>query len=326
MEILLNTIDSLSFLAGSVLIILGILAFLAAWQAGKPRPEQKRLQTFVVQPATQQVRDQQAEQIRQRELRGSFATRVITPTFRSLGRLLGRFTPARTMQELERKLFIAGNPLGLHGREFYGLRLAFSLLSYVVVYLVLRQGINLNNTLLAAFVMIIANYLPRTWLNSMANRRKNKIRKGLPDALDMLSVCADAGLGFDQSLQRVSEYWRTPLGVELGRVVQEMEMGVGRQEALRNLADRFDVEELNSFVAVIVQSDSLGMSIAETLNGQAKQMRVERRYRAMEQARKIPLKMLFPMLLFILPAMFAVVLGPAIPALQQMFSSIVVAP
>ena len=103
--------------------------------------------------------------------------------------------------------------------------------------------------------------------------RQEKIRRGLPDALDMLSVCAEAGLGFDQAIQRVSEHWKTPVAVELGRVVQEMEMGVQRQQALRNLADRIDIMELSSFVAVIIQSDQLGMSIAETLHVQAKQMR-----------------------------------------------------
>jgi tight adherence protein C len=152
--------------------------------------------------------------------------------------------------------------------------------------------------------------------------RQNKIRKGLPDALDMLSVCAEAGLGFDQAMQRVSEYWKTPVGIEFGRVIREMEMGLSRQEALRNLAERLDITELSSFVAVIIQSDELGMSIADTLQAQAKQMREDRRFRAQEQARKAPLKMLFPMMLLILPAMFAIVLGPTIPTLSDFFSSI----
>jgi tight adherence protein C len=126
-------------------------------------------------------------------------------------------------------------------------------------------------------------------------------------------------LGFDQSLQRVSEYWHTPVGVEFGRVVAEMEMGVSRRTALRNMADRIGLSELSSFVAVIIQSDQLGMSIADALHAQAQQMRIERRFRAQEAARKVPLKMLFPMMLLIFPAMLAVVCGPSIPILSGFF-------
>jgi tight adherence protein C len=135
----------------------------------------------------------------------------------------------------------------------------------------------------------------------------------------MLSVCAEAGLGFDQALQRVGDHWNTPLGAEFSRVVTEMGMGVPRRTALRNLADRLNVHELSSFVAVILQSDQLGMSITDTLHAQAKQMRIERRFRAQEQARKMPLKMLFPLLLLMFPAMFAVILGPMIPVLGELF-------
>ena len=146
-------------------------------------------------------------------------------------------------------------------------------------------------------------------------------RYRLPAAVQ-LGGRADAGLGFDQALQRVSERWKTPLGLEFGRVVAEMQMGVGRQAAMRNLADRIEVAELSSFVAVIIQSDQLGMSIVQTLRAQAEQMRVERRQRAQEEARKAPLKMLFPMLMFIFPAMMAVVIGPAVPQIVQFFATL----
>ena len=138
----------------------------------------------------------------------------------------------------------------------------------------------------------------------------------------MLSVCADAGLGFDQSLQRVSESWEGPLAIEFDRVVNEMSMGETRASAMRSMARRLDVPEVSSFVAVILQSYELGMGIAETLHAQADQMRTERRYWAQEQARKMPTKMLFPLMLLILPAMFAVIMGPAIPAMREIFSSV----
>jgi tight adherence protein C len=136
----------------------------------------------------------------------------------------------------------------------------------------------------------------------------------------MLSVCASAGLGFDQSLQRVSEYWKTAIAVELGRVVTEMEMGLSRRQALRNLADRLEVTEISSFVAIILQSEQLGMSISDTLHSQADQMRVERHYRAEEMARKAPIKMLLPLAFLIFPAILAVLLAPSIPPLLSLFN------
>ena len=140
--------------------------------------------------------------------------------------------------------------------------------------------------------------------------------------MDMLSVCATAGLGFDQSLQRVSEYWDTPIGHEFGRVINEMEMGLSRREALRNFSDRLDIREISSFVALILQTEQLGMSISDTLHAQAEQMRIERRFRAQEQAQKAPIKMLIPMALLIFPALLAVILGPALPILREVFNSL----
>jgi tight adherence protein C len=122
-------------------------------------------------------------------------------------------------------------------------------------------------------------------------------------------------------LQRVSEYWDTPIGREFGRVINEMEMGITRRDALRNLADRIDIREISSFVALIVQTEQLGMSISDTLHAQAEQMRIERRHRAQEQAQKAPIKMLIPMALLIFPALLAVILGPAIPSLVDVFGN-----
>jgi tight adherence protein C len=138
----------------------------------------------------------------------------------------------------------------------------------------------------------------------------------------MLSVCATAGLGFDQSLQRVSEYWETPIGAEFGRVISEMEMGLSRRDALRNLADRLDITELSSFVAFVLQTEQLGTSIVDTMHSQADQMRVERRYRAQEQAQKIPTKMIIPMVFLIFPALLAIILGPVIPLLYTFLQSL----
>lgn len=277
---------------------------------------------------------------RQQELSGTFRSRLLIPTFRRLTGVLGSLTPAGMFDQLQEQLALAGNPLGMGPREFYGLRIGFTAFGLWVAYTFLRSGLAsapaagsgpaaavesgaLIKIMAAALVLVISNYLPKTWLRRRVRKHRDAIAKGLPDALDMLSVCADAGLGFDQSLQRVSEFWKSPLAVEFGRVVSEVGMGVPRQEALRNLADRSGIQELSSFVAIILQSDQLGMSITDTLHAQADQMRIERRFRAQEQARKMPLKMLFPLLIFIFPAIFAVILGPMIPVLSEFFSTLI---
>ena len=140
--------------------------------------------------------------------------------------------------------------------------------------------------------------LPTLWLNRKIRARQSVIRRQLPDVIDMLSVCTSAGLSFDQSLQRVSNEWRTQLSWEFGRVVSEMEMGLTRREALRNLAERLDVSELSSFVSIIIQSDQLGMSVSDTLHALAGQMRIEWRFKAQEEARKLPVKILLPLVTF----------------------------
>ncbi len=310
------------FWVGPILLSLGLIFIISSLRWLSTDELNRRLQDFVKE-ATNDTRNRDAVlSVRKRELSGSLVNRILLPSFKSLGRLLGRLTPSSTLQGLNRQLSIAGNPLGLGAREFYGIRMIFLMLGLCVIYLSLRPGFTLTRLMIAVLALYVTVYFPKIWLRGRVRSRQNKIRKGLPDALDMLSVCADAGLGFDQSLQRISEYWNTPVGIEFGRVVKEMEMGLSRQEALRNLANRLDITELSSFVAVIIQSDQLGMSIADTLQAQAKQMREERRFRAQEQARKLPLKMLLPMVTLIMPAMFAIVLGPSIPTISEFFASL----
>ena len=280
-----------------------------------------RLETFVAEDEAQTRRVNTAAMVRSRELSGSFMTRTIMPFFRQMGNLLGRLTPAHSMDSLRRQLYIAGYPLGIGPREFFGMRIAFMILGVFLAYLIVRRGISSNSLLIGFLVLLVCFLFPIIWLRLMLSARQDKMRKGLPDALDMLSVCADAGLGFDQSLQRVSEHWTTPIGLELGRVVSEMEMGLSRREALRNLADRLAVSEISSFVSVILQSEQLGMSIADTLHAQAEQMRVERRFRAQEKARIMPIKMLIPLAFMIFPAIIAVILGPALPQIFDLFNS-----
>lgn len=337
-----------SSLVGLALVIGGTVFFVLGLRSASYSEISSRLKNYVREESGE-LRPTKSQPHR-REPTGSFTGRIMVPWIRGIARLFGRLTPSRMYEEMSHTLTLAGNPLGLGPREFYGLQLLSSVLGLWLAFVLLRgaletpdagivrpglgsagapvtssttgAAVDFPSLVGSALSLYIFNYLPKTWLKNRVRSRQEMIRKGLPDALDMLSVCADAGLGFDQGLQRVSEHWDTPLGNEFARVVAEMGMGVPRREALRNLADRADVPELSSFVAVIMQSDQLGMSITETLHAQAKQMRVERRFRAQEQARKMPLKMLFPLLLLIFPAMFAVILGPLVPVLGELFTTL----
>jgi tight adherence protein C len=279
----------------------------------------KRLVQYVENPLEDGKGRSNAARVQPRLITGSFGSRIFTPAIRGIGRLFGRITPAGAIDSLAKKLLIAGNPLGLGAREFYGISIASALLGVYLAFLIIQRGTELINVALSILVLLLLYSFPKVWLQGRVNSRQNKVRKGLPDALDMLSVCATAGLGFDQSLQRVSEYWDTPIGREFGRVINEMEMGLARRDALRNLSDRLEIREIASFVALILQTEQLGMSISDTLHAQAEQMRIERRFRAQEQAQKAPIKMLIPMALLIFPALLAVILGPAIPTLMDVF-------
>lgn len=309
-------------LLGVGFILLGILILFLGIRALTVTELSQRMNQFVAVQPEQRVSNRSAAAMTRTDLSGPFRSRVFEPFLKQVGGLFGRLTPSSSIDRLDNQLSIANYPYGLGAREFFGFRIVFIILgSWFAVY-VLRQGTDLLNIILVGIIIYVGFFGPNVWLRRRVRKRQDQIRKGLPDALDMLSVTAEAGLGFDQSLQRVSEYWQTPVGIEFGRVVAEMEMGVSRRTALRNMADRLKVPELSSFVAVIIQSDQLGMSIADTLHAQAEQMRIERRFRAQEAARKVPLKMLFPMLLLIFPAMLAVVCGPSIPILSDFFQAL----
>jgi tight adherence protein C len=309
----------------TISIVLGILGFsililsLRWFRSGNVG---QRLVQYVETPLENLQTRSNAVRLLPRGITGSFVSRTIIPAIRWVGALFGRITPAGAIENLSKKLLIAGNPMGLGAKEFYGISMASTLLGVYLAFVVIQRGRDTLNVTLSILILILLYYFPKAWLQNRVNSRQNKVRRGLPDALDMLSVCATAGLGFDQSLQRVSEYWDTPIGHEFGRVINEMEMGLTRRDALRNLSDRLEIREIASFVALILQTEQLGMSISDTLHAQADQMRIERRFRAQEQAQKAPIKMLMPMALLIFPALLAVILGPAIPTLMDVFKTL----
>ena len=302
-------------IAGLIVLVLGTRWF-------RSGSVSKRLNQYVAAPLDNSHSRANSARLPPRVITGSFFNRTVLPTFRGIGRFFGRLTPGGAIEGLSQKLLVAGNPLGLGAREYYGISLAGTILGIYLAFQVFRRGSEPINIALSILILVFFYAFPRVWLNNRVTHRQNSVKKGLPDAMDMLSVCATAGLGFDQSLQRVSEYWDTPIGHEFGRVINEMEMGLTRRDALRNLSDRLEIREISSFVALILQTEQLGMSISDTLHAQADQMRIERRFRAQEQAQKAPVKMLIPMALLIFPALLAVIIGPALPVLKEIFNSL----
>lgn len=306
-------------LIGLGVVIFGVVTWL---RSGKK--VSNRIEQFVTsaEPITQQASGRAP--IVQREISGSLFNRTIINWFKKILQLLGRYTPERLVVDLEHKLTIAGNPRNMHAGEFYAIRFLAFVAGIVVAFFLNRDLRNIDLKMLGvgALIILLCYVFPTVWLNGKVKERQDEIRRGLPDALDMLSVCASAGLAFDQSLVKISGYWDTALGLEIKRVTKEMEMGISRATALRNLSNRLDVDDLTRFVSIIIQAEKVGMSYADVLHSQALQMRIQRQFRAREIANKLPGKMLFPIVMFIFPALLAVILGPSIPSIMDLFMSL----
>lgn len=257
------------------------------------------------------------------ELAQPFRVRVIEPAFSKFLNFLGRFAPQRNIEEIQHKLEVAGRPYGWTVADFLGLRLLSAAVCGVLFFglSLLGEMAMTSRVLLTAAITFLGFYLPMFWLGRRISWRKNAILRALPDGLDMLNICVGAGLGFDAALTKVGERWQTPLADEFNRVVAEIRLGKTRRQALLDMANRTEVMEVENFVATIIQADQLGVSIAKVLRAQAEQMRILRRQRAEELARQATIKLLFPLVFLIFPAILAVLLGPAIPQLIRTLGS-----
>jgi tight adherence protein C len=260
-------------------------------------------------------------QIIPREINGSLFSRTIVSWFNIIIGFLERLTPEKMAVDLEHQLMIAGNPANMHAGQFFALRILVLLAGIFLAFFINRdlKNFSIYSVLFGILIIVICLFLPVFWLKKRTDSKKFEIQRELPNALDMLSVCADAGLGFDQSLQKISIYWDTELGHELKRVTQELEMGVSRSDALKNMSNRLDVEDLSRFISIVIQAETIGMSYAEVLHSQALQMRILRQYWAREVANKLPAKMILPLALCIFPALIAVIIGPIIPTITNIF-------
>ena len=248
------------------------------------------------------------------ELSLPFSQRVIVPLLNSIAQFVARFTPQRSLESARHNLELAGNPYNLTASQFWAARAGAAIvLGFLIgLVMVVTKAEWSRLVLYPLLAAALGFFLPVLWLSSQISRRKNSIIKSLPDALDLLTVCVEAGLGFDGAMQKVTEKWKDDLALAFARVLQEIRLGKTRREALRDMADRSDVTDVTSFVAAIIQADQLGVSIAKVLRIQSDQMRVRRRQRAEEKAHQAPIKMLFPMVFLIFPSIYIILLGPAI--------------
>lgn len=255
------------------------------------------------------------------ELSQPFKDRIVFPLARSLGELAIRFTPQNALQSLNRQLELAGSPARLDPTIFLAIQLIIALIFGAIVFAVFRIGTLQwpfgRIFLVGVIFAVLGFFFPRLWLTSRIQRRQNNIRKSLPDALDLLTICVEAGLGFDAAMHKVSEKWDNELSLAFARVIQEIQLGKLRRDALRDMADRVGISEMTSFVAAVIQSEVLGVSMSKILRIQADQMRIRRRQRAEEEAHKAPIKMIIPMGLLIFPALMVTLLSPAAMRLMQ---------
>lgn len=256
---------------------------------------------------------EEAVSIEEIELSLPITDRIFVPILRGIGELVTRFTPQSTLERTERQLEIAGSPRNMSAAIFWAIRgIATVFLGGLFFVMMVRFNVDPSKRLLYTLLFAaVGFFLPQLWLRSLISRRQDAIIKKLPDALDLMTICVDAGLTFDGAMARVDEKWDDPLAVEFGRVIYEMQLGKTRRQALRDMVGRMDVADVTSFVASILQADQLGVSIGKVLRIQSEQMRVRRRQRAEEKAQQAPIKMLFPLVFLIFPAMFIVLLGPA---------------
>lgn len=222
-----------------------------------------------------------------------------------------RLTPGSYEAKLDRWLALAGRPESMPLEKLIIAKPLLALVGAVLGILVLRNSPSLQNIGIGIFVTVLAYFVPDLLVYNKGIKRQEAIKLELPNTLDQMLISVEAGLGFEAAMARAAEYGEGPLAQELMRTLQDMQVGRPRQEAYQAMADRSSVPDLRSFVRAVVQADKYGIGIAKILRTQAKQARVKRRQRAEEKAMKLPVKVLFPLLVFIFPVLFIVLLGPA---------------
>jgi len=301
-------------LIGFGVLILGVIVALVVVARRRPQG----LSTLEERLEEYSARDEPVT-LEELELSVSFTERIVYPALDSLGRFVGRFAPAQSQERARHRLELAGNPGNLTSSTFLVIRFVtmFLLGGAVLLLMLVGQASLIRRIAFTLIVTILGFYLPVLWLSSQIRRRQRKIVRQLPDTLDLLTICVEAGLGLDQAIQRVVEKSDNELAQEFGRYLHETRLGRSRREAFESMAYRMEVPDVTTFVAAVIQATDLGVTMARILHVQADQMRVRRRQRAEQEAHRAPIKMVFPLVFLVFPSILIVLVGPSILVLLE---------
>jgi tight adherence protein C len=294
-------------IAGIALIFVALVVVIAAL-ALSPRSETGVNRSMAVLEALTSAPKEMKQ-----ELDAPFADRVLLPLLASAQGLGRRLTPADANERIHEKLELAGNPRGWTAdRVSSGKVVGFFAALGLSLMFTFALGMPLLPTLGIVMAASVAGYMaPNFYLYQRAYDRAAIMQKALPDAIDLLTISVESGLGFDAAVAQVARNTEGPLAGEFARMLQEMQIGRGRTDALRSMADRTNLPDLRAFVSAMVQADAFGIPIGQVLRVQSSEIRVKKRQWAEEQAQKVPVKILIPLIFCILPCLFIVVLGPA---------------
>lgn len=298
-----------------ILVVIGgaVALIVAGLQAARSQQDQEDPLMARLAEATE--RGDVVSSLEQIEMQQPFSQRIIVPFLRRIGELSTTFTPQKVLEDTSKKLELAGNPGRIDAPTFLASRFVVAVVFGGLLLLTATLSPNkwpLARTFLVVTIFVVLGFfMPQLWLQGRINARQKDIRRAMPDALDLLTICVEAGLGFEASMSKVSEKWENQLSIALLRAIREIQLGKMRREALRDMADRIGIPEMTSFVAAVIQSEILGVSLAKVLRIQSDQMRVKRRQHAEEEAHKAPVKMILPLALLIFPSIFIILLTPA---------------
>jgi tight adherence protein C len=296
-----------------LILVVGALVYVGLREDRNGNPLDDRL-------AAMGEREIDVESLEQLELQLSFKDRVIIPIVERLADITAKFTPQKQLEQSRRLIELAG--MSTDPTQFFLLRIILTIVGGMVGlglgFFVLQA--NPVQALMATGAGIaLGNYFPVMSMTSRIQKRQAEVLRALPDALDLLVICVEAGLGFDQALGKVYEKWDNELALAFGRVLREIQLGKNRKEALKDMADRLDVPDISTFTAAIIQAEQLGVSMAKILRVQSDTMRVKRRQRAQEKAQQAPVKMMIPMVLIIFPSLWIILMGPSAIRIAKQF-------
>jgi tight adherence protein C len=296
-------VDVLMLYAGAAAVVLGLGAALALAVSGRQEVTGVARSLALIE---QQVR---VDEVARNELPAS--ERLTKPVLAAMRSLALRLSPSGTVDRLAHLLAMAGNPQKWTVERLLGAK-GGALVVLGLLGLLLGGGVGFVGLMAALAGAVLGFFLPDLLVYNTGIKRQDQLRRGLADALDMLTVCVEAGQGFDSALMQVARSVTGPVAGEFTRVLAEIQIGRPRGEAFSSLSRRTNVPEVKTFVTALVQADRMGLPIGSVLREQAHQMRLVRRQRAEEQAQKVPVKILFPLMLCILPSLFIVVIGPGV--------------